>query len=287
MSERVFPPARKAPPSTALLLAFLSRGPLPDAWALRGSVVTRSYHARGRDPVDLDYVVTRPAWDPGAVVAEVESVLARPCLDDQVRFFEARSVPIWEETAFPGVRVYVEATCAGVRDELQIDFGWGDPIVTPFDAIVFHGVGPLRAVSRETLVAWKIHGLVEWGRGRWRPKDLHDLDVLFDAPLDHRATRAALDVAFSSRGTPLAELGELLFRPAWGESPGRRKTWKKAAATLGPTADFTRARARVVAFLETLGLRGELASHEESFRSLDEARTLLRESARGRTSSRE
>jgi len=275
VTERTFPPARKVPPATALLLAFLARGPFPETWALRGSVVTRAHNPRGRDPVDLDYVVTSPAWEPKAVLAEVEGLLrAAPEGGDGVEFRGMRAVPIWEETEFPGQRVQLETTLAGTRDELQIDFGWGDPIVAPLETIMFQGVGPLRAVSRETMVAWKLHGLVEWGRGRWRPKDLHDLDVLLDAPIDEATTRASLDVAFSSRRTPLSDLGELLYRPAWGESPGRRKTWKKATASLGPTADFFRARARVVGLLERLGLRAELASHEERFRREDEARAL-------------
>lgn len=273
MTFRTFPPARKVPPSTALLLAFLARGPFPETWALRGSVVTRAHNPRGRDPVDLDYVVTSPAWEPDVVVASVEALLRRPPSGhDAVAFGGVRAVPIWEETRFPGVRAYVEAKVAGVPDELQIDFGWGDPIETPLETIMFHGVGPLRAVSRETMIAWKIHGLVEWGRGRWRPKDLHDLDVLLDEPIDEGATRGALDVAFSSRETPLSDLGELLYRPAWGESPGRRKTWKKAMASFGPTADFHRARARVVELLERLGLRDELVAHEARFREEDAAR---------------
>lgn len=274
MTERTFPPARKVPPATALLLAFLARGPFPETWALRGSVVTRAHNPRGRDPVDLDYVVTSPAWNPDAVLAEVEGLLRAAPGEDGVEFRGMRAVPIWEETVFPGLRVQLETTLAGTRDELQIDFGWGDPIVAPIETIMFQGVGPLRAVSRETMVAWKLHGLVEWGRGRWRPKDLHDLDVLLDAPIDEATTRASLDVAFSSRRTPLSDLGELLYRPAWGESPGRRKTWKKATASLGPTADFFRARARVVGLLERLGLRAELASHEARFRNEDEARAL-------------
>lgn len=154
MTFRTFPPARKVPPSTALLLAFLARGPFPETWALRGSVVTRAHNPRGRDPVDLDYVVTSPAWEPDVVVASVEALLRRPPSGhDAVAFGGVRAVPIWEETRFPGVRAYVEAKVAGVPDELQIDFGWGDPIETPLETIMFHGVGPLRAVSRETMIA--------------------------------------------------------------------------------------------------------------------------------------
>lgn len=43
-------------------------------------------------------------------------------------------------------------------------------------------------------------------------------------------------------------------------------------ASFGPTADFHRARARVVELLERLGLRDELVAHEARFREEDAAR---------------
>lgn len=244
---------------------------------LRGSVVTRAHHPDGRDPVDLDYLVLAPRWDPGAVEEAVRAVIARPSPDGIVLEVAAlRIVPIWEETTFPGLRVIVPARFGAEEDELQIDFGYGDPLAVPNDRIVFHGVGPLSAVARETMIAWKIHGLVEWGRGRWRPKDLHDLDVLLSRPADERGVRAALEVAFTSRGTELAALAGLLFRPAWGESTGRRKLWKKLALTVRGDADFSRARARVRALLARIGLEHELAAHREEVLAEDAARALRR-----------
>lgn len=281
MTDFVFPPARKEPPKTELLLAFLRRGPFPPSWVLRGSVVTRALREGARDPVDLDYLVTTPAWDPVAVADTARSIVERPepiarasggTIEDVVfRAESLRVVPIWEETVFPGVRIVVDAKVGGDDDALQLDFGHGDPLVAPNAPIAFHGVGPLLAVAPETMVAWKIHGLVEWGRGRWRPKDLYDLDTWLSSPIDDALARAALDLAFSSRSTGLEALAELLFRPAWGESSGRRKLWKKLAGA----PDFARAKGRVVAFLGRVGLATELAHHEA--RVLEEDRVRAEE----------
>jgi len=236
-------------------------------------VVTRAHHPESRDPVDLDYLVLGPRWDPGAVEHEVRAIVARPSPDGiALATAPLRFVPIWEETTFPGLRVIVPATMGEEEDELQIDFGYGDPLAVPNERIVFHGVGPLSAVARETMIAWKIHGLVEWGRGRWRPKDLHDLDVLLSRPADEHGVRAALEVAFTSRGTELAALAGLLFRPAWGESTGRRKLWKKLALTVRGEADFARARARVRALLARIGLEHELAPHRDAVLAEEETR---------------
>ena len=67
----------------------------------------------------------------------------------------------------------------------------------------------------------------------------------------------------------------LLFRPAWGESAGRRKLWKKLAATVHTAPDFARAKGRVVDFLTRAGLAEALADHE--LRVLDEERSRARE----------
>lgn len=281
MSAPVFPPARTRPPKAELLLAFLRRGPFPTSWVLRGSVVTRAHHPAGRAPVDLDYVVVAESWEPDVVVAEVRRLVAASPHDEGARLHGdgIAVVPIWEETTAPGVRVTIPAEVERERDELQIDFAFGDPIVVPNEPIVFEGVGPLLAVARETLVAWKIHGLVEWGRGRWRPKDLFDLDLLLSAPLRDEQLRAALDVAFSSRKTDLAALADLVFRPRWGESTGRRKLWQKLAERY-PHADFPRARGRVVAALERLGIVAALAHLRAAVLAEDDERTRLREAAR-------
>lgn len=278
MSTVVFPPARTKPPKKELLLAFLRRGPFPESWVLRGSVVTRAHHPEARDPVDLDYLVATPTWDPAAVEDTTRSIVSRPSTGDEdvaFRLQSLRVMPIWEETTFPGVRIVVDARVGKEEDELQIDFGFGDPLAAPNVPIVFHGVGPLNAVAPETMVAWKIHGLVEWGRGRWRPKDLYDLDQWLSRPIDERLALEALTLAFSSRNTELSALAELLFRPAWGESAGRRKLWKKLAATVPTAPDFARAKGRVVDFLTRAGLAEALADHE--LRVLDEERSRARE----------
>ncbi len=256
----------KKPIPTEVLAAFLARTVHAEeakSWILRGSVVTRAHHPEARAPMDLDYLWCTPTFDPSRLETDLRRLLKRDSTEnDHVRFFvdQMHTKPIWADTEFPGLRAMVPSV-VGPNEEpldLGIDFGFGDPMVFPATELTFHGVGPLRAVARETMVAWKVHGLVEWGRGRWRPKDLSDLNVLLSEPIDEVGIVGAIELAFSSRRTDLSALADLLFRPSWGESGGRLKRWRSLGRAFPGTPEFGAAKARVIALLVRTGFQDRL-----------------------------
>jgi hypothetical protein len=156
-------------------------------------------------------------------------------MDDGVAFDldSLQAKAIWEETKFPGVRLTVGAI-AGEHDyQVQIDVGFGDPLVPPAQWLYYptllEGLPvKLQACRPETLVGWKLHGLVEFGAKRWRAKDLYDLMLLTNyTVLDASSLLDAIDFAFSSRETSLEEVLAMLSSPAsWNNSRNRSK-WKK------------------------------------------------------------
>ena len=183
-------------------------------WILRGSVLLNALIPEARPAVDIDYLVPG-AFDPAAMLARANAVAP---ID--------RSVILYPETKFPGLRVFAGA--------LQIDFGFGDPLPAPPRTIEIAGV-PLLACSAETLFGWKLHGLVEHGRGRWRAKDLFDLHLMWTRlSLDREKLRRAIALAFSSRETPLAALDDFRTRADWGESRGGRRKWRTLVADKPP-----------------------------------------------------
>lgn len=85
----------------------------------------------------------------------------------------------------------------------------------------------LQAVRIETMIGWKLHGLVELGAKRWRPKDLYDLMLLStQVVLDEAELGEAIAVAFSSRNTPLQDVLEILATPAWWNTSKNRSKWR-------------------------------------------------------------
>ncbi len=159
-------------------------------------------------------------------------------------------------TASPGLRAIVAGDVGGVRGhQFQIDLAIGDPMAVPARPVLIPGVGAVVACAAETLFGWKLHGLCEHGRGRWRAKDLFDLDLLWrHAGLDREATRAGVAVAFGSRGLGLAALDDFRSRGDWGTSRGGVRKWRALTAAHPGVEEFLVVRERVREALGSLGL---------------------------------
>ena len=244
--------------NSALICGWLRRSRLEPAaasWVLRGSIVIAAQCASARVPGDVDYLLPGDAttFDPAAIERAVRSLCAKP--DDTTVLRVETCEVIWGESASPGLRVFLRGDVGDVRDhDLQADIAVGDPMCVPPLPIMIAGVGEVLACARETLFGWKLHGLAEFGRGKWRAKDLFDLDLLWrHGGLDRAALRAAVALAFSSRDLPLSALDDFRTRPTWGQSLGGNRKWRvlrKAHPQI--TDDQTVTRDRLRAALDDL-----------------------------------
>lgn len=204
---------------------------LPEAseLVLRGGMALRLFVENAARPVeDLDFLALFP-FDPARTAALVEAACQRAAADEINLRFSASEV-IWAETAFPGVRSIARATTPDGELDLQIDVGFGDPLVPDAQEIAYptgEHEAPVRVrVCRpETLLGWKLHGLYERGPGRWRPKDLFDVHLLLThASLQSAAIPSAVRSAFESRGDSPALMANLL-EGRFGKSPWSARKW--------------------------------------------------------------
>ena len=238
----------------ALLAGFLRRAlaePAASAWVLRGSLVTAALCPGARAPADVDYLVPDGAVAAGEAAALEATVRAIAAAPDPGPPLEVLAIEaIWAETPWPGLRAHVVGAGGG---RFQVDLAGGDPMCVPPRPIAVAGAGAVLACAPETLLAWKLHGLCEHGTGRWRAKDLCDLDLLWrHAALDRAAARAAVALAFSSRGTPLGALDDFRARESWGRSRGGVRKWRVLGEAYAALDDFEATRARVRAALDEL-----------------------------------
>lgn len=236
--------ARPSEDAFPLLLGWLRRArAVPEAGglALRGSLALNAWCGGGRAAADVDYLVPGP-FDPAALSALAARVAAEPDAGTELRL--ARTEVIWGDTPFPGLRAFVEGRATGGADAaFQVDFACGDPLTLAPAPLEVRGAGEVRACRPETLWAWKLHGLVEFGPGKWRAKDLYDLHLLGSrAALDEGALPEAVEVAFRSRGMDPAELHDFRTRDAWGCSGTNRRKWKAFGRRYGVDADFLTVR---------------------------------------------
>lgn len=244
---------RPDPRRQELLLGWLRRArACPDAGGLvlRGSLMLGAICPGARPAMDVDYVVPG-AFDPAACERLARAIVA--CPDAGTRMFVDRCEVIFGETEFPGLRAFVEGESALGAAAFQVDLGFGDPLPQPARAVLIPGAGEVLACTAETLFGWKVHGLVEYGRGKWRAKDLFDLWLLCTrVPLDEGALRAAVHLAFESRRLDLSALDDLRTRPTWGESRSGRKKWKSFVNRHPDAPGFTEARELVKVTIEAL-----------------------------------
>ncbi|HSO38275.1 MAG TPA: nucleotidyl transferase AbiEii/AbiGii toxin family protein [Labilithrix sp.] len=208
-------------------LLRVARSPERERLVLRGSLLMQSWGSP-RAPADVDHLLLG-AYDERAARAMVDALLVRE--DDDVVFDRATVThdAIWAETPFPGLRSAVEGRSPRFDGEarLQVDVGHGDPLAAPPAPQVILGVPALLGVRPETMLAWKAHGLFEFGHGSWRAKDLYDLWFLDrHVPLDDDLASASIRLAFDSRNTELRVADRFLFTELWGASRGSRRRWE-------------------------------------------------------------
>ena len=204
-------------PAARAWLRRLARSPHRDALVLRGSLLTCQWCPERPAPDDVD-LVQRAPFDALTDAQRIVDVAALDASDGVVfTVREAACQVIWAESSAPGVRVWIP--CG--EEVLRIDAASGDPIDPSPELTVLDGVGAaVMGVRPETMLAWKVHGLVEFGRGQWRAKDLVDAWLLATRIAhDEDALRRALRLAFESRATPLDAARALLSAATWG--PGR------------------------------------------------------------------
>lgn len=206
--------------------AFVNASPLVAAWlrrlassrhadrlVLRGSLLTSQWVPE-RPAADVDHVLD-PSGGPDEARRIVDEVLAVP--DPEPLPPPAHEV-IWANTRWPGHRTKL--------GDLQIDVGAGDPLAVPAERRTIAGV-PVLAVRPESMVAWKVHGLVELGHGQWKAKDLYDIYLIERAcTLDEAALVASIALAFSSRDYALSLLDRFLYTEEWGRTRGSRRKWE-------------------------------------------------------------
>ena len=224
-------------------LLRLARLPDPAAFVLRGGMLLRLwFRPVPRPAADLDLVATFP-YDVAETARRFLPVLADRGVADGVALDpdRVRVEPIWQETDFPGVRVYATGEADGAADEFHVDFTFGEPLEpVPVAADYPMQHSPLAArltVCRpETIVGRKLHAIHHMGMFHWRAKDLNDVRLLLGrVPHDPAALPAAVASSFASRGDPPGAARDLFDRPWW--------TMKRSSARW---QDFARARGRDV-----------------------------------------
>lgn len=185
----------------------LSKSKHADKFILKGALMVISWAASPSRPTsDIDLLgMTRN--EPTNIASIVRDICTVEVVPDGI-VFDVQSVQmdaIADVAGYSGVRVRLQARLGTARVHLQLDIGFGDPIVPgpkAFDYPVLLDLPAprLKGYSRESIVAEKLESIVRFGMLNSRLKDFYDIWLMADRfDFDGEELCAAIRATFSNR----------------------------------------------------------------------------------------
>lgn len=139
---------------------------------------------------------------------------------------------ILEKANYPGVKITIPAELAKARSNVQIDIGVGDavtpgPVQATYPILLKEFPAPqLHTYPVYTVIAEKVHAIVEHGAGNSRMKDYLDLTVIFEREsLDMQVLLRAVIATFQSRGTAMPNVVPVGMTDDFANDPAKQIMW--------------------------------------------------------------
>lgn len=223
------------------LLYRLSSSAFKDRFVLKGALLFTHWTGQVHRPTrDLDLLGIRKFERP-----ELDSVFVDLCnmeMQDGL-VFQADTIkvePIREDQLYGGERVTLKAKLGSAVIPLQVDIGFGD-VVTPEAEIVemptLLGMLPakLRAYSKETVIAEKVHAMAVLGLSNSRMKDYFDVWYLSrHFPFEGAILVKALSATFKRRTTEILDATPTGLTTTFTDDPDKQKQWRAFVARSVP-----------------------------------------------------
>lgn len=216
-----------------------------ERFVLKGAALFRIWDGEEARPTrDIDFLDIRSEGR-APIHDALEIICQAPCPEDGVLFDPAtiRLAEIRGVQADGAVRARIMGRLGQVRLPLQIDIGVGD-YITPeperrdYPTLLDLPAPRIWMYPRETVVAEKMHAMVEHGDRNTRVKDLWDIASLArHFPFDGEVLRTAITETFRRRGVSLAGESVVALLPAYYEDPGRRQLWEDFRRAMRGGAD--------------------------------------------------
>ena len=216
-----------------------------DRFTLKGAALLRVWDEdNARQTRDVDFLAFGPD-DHAAMRAAMEDICGASCAEDGVVFDPGsiRLANIREGQPYAGLRAGIRGSLGRTRLNLQVDMGFGDTI-TPerqrqnYPTLLDLPAPRLWTYPRETVIAEKLHAMVEHDVLNTRVKDLWDVACLARRfAFDGEVLRTAIAQTFRRRGTSFGSERPIALLPSYYEDATRERLWQKLRRGLTDDAD--------------------------------------------------
>ena len=216
-----------------------------DRFTLKGAALFRVWaEGDARQTRDVDFLAFGPD-DHAAIRAAVANICSASCPEDGVIFDpeSIRLANIREGQPYAGLRTRIRGSLGRTRLHLQVDIGFGDTIfpereVQNYPTLLDLPAPRLWTYPRETVVAEKLHAMVEHDALNTRVKDLWDVACLARRfAFSGEVLRTAIAETFRRRRTSFTDERPMALFPAYYEDALRERLWQKLQRGLGADAD--------------------------------------------------
>ncbi len=215
------------------LLVRLESSPHRERFVLKGAMLFVVWCGETYRPTrDLD-LLSYGSAGPEAIAACFSDLCLVEVPDDGLIFLpdSVRTEGIREREEYGGIRIRLQARLVSIHIDLQVDIGFGDVVVpgpqeVEFPALLDGGAPRVRAYSRESVVAEKLHAAARLGETNTRMKDFYGLFTLSRLfPFEGAPLTNAIAATFARRRTLLP--ASLPLHSAFFDKSAQAGQWRR------------------------------------------------------------
>ncbi|MFQ9068836.1 MAG: nucleotidyl transferase AbiEii/AbiGii toxin family protein [Bacteroides stercoris] len=252
------------------LLYRMSQTRYRNNFYLKGGALMYAYERfAARPTLDIDFLGNNISNEGTSIIAAFKEICSVPFEEDGV-IFDVEHITAQNITEFKdyhGIRLSIPVKMDSIAQVLTMDIGFGD-VVTPspvnldFPILLEHlPCANILAYSLETVIAEKMHAIIDLADQSSRMKDYYDLHrILKEEKYDSEVLQEAIIHTFENRHTPYDE-NTMFFRKDFGINQQMEVRWKAFMRKITKATDLS--FSEVVAFIqETLRPYWENIPHE-------------------------
>lgn len=239
------------------LLYRLSLTHFKEHFYLKGGALMYVYERfSARPTLDIDFLGANISNDSDNILKAFREICAVPYGEDGVSFDTTHITAqnITEFKDYHGVRLGIPVSMDTIAQIMTMDIGFGD-VVTPepvsldYPKLLAHlPMANILAYSIETVIAEKMHAVIDLADQSSRMKDYYDLyNILTTQVYDESTLSEAVKRTFENRHTSYNE-DTMLFRVGYSDNANMQARWKAFMRKITNKSELT--FAEVVRYLQ-------------------------------------
>lgn len=216
------------------LLYRISQTRYRENFYLKGGALMYAYERfAARPTLDIDFLGIHINNDGKRITEAFREICAVECEEDGVTFSADKisAQNITEFKDYHGIRLSIPVTMDTIAQMMTMDIGFGD-VVTPHPVLLDYPLlleglpeANILAYSTETVIAEKMHAIIDLADQSSRMKDYYDLyHILTSFKYDNAILQDAINRTFENRHTPY-NADTMFFRNDFPDHPQMQVRW--------------------------------------------------------------